>query len=269
MKTLLVSFLLALPAAVSAQDLNNADLESLPGASAMKAAATEVNDGPVQRPDAEKIMAELSTALRLSSKQEERISSAVTKKTGQFDKLMQEFEKNSAEEKKWRYKMNETRHTMQTITRELPDTVREYLDDEQRQTYDGMLDAKVKPAPAEAAALEPGRPAPEAGAVKPLKKRRVLKRKKIAPAGAEAAGPEAAAPAPAAAPAEEEAGQVMVDKEPAAAKPAVKRRRVLRKKAAPAPAAAPAEDIQAGEPAGAQPTGKEAPAAEEDAGSYP
>ena len=81
MKTLLVSFLLALPAAVSAQDLNNADLESLPGASAMKAAAAEDNAGPVQRPDAAKIMSELSTSLRLSSKQEERISSAVSKKT--------------------------------------------------------------------------------------------------------------------------------------------------------------------------------------------
>lgn len=269
MKTLLVSFLLALPAAAAAQDLNNADLENLPGLAAMKAAAAEDNAGPVQRPDAEKIIAELSTSLRLSSKQEERVSSAIGKKSAEFDKLMKEFEKNSAEEKKWRYKMNETRHAMQTITRDLPDTVREYLDDEQRQTYDGMLEAKARPTRAETPALEPGRPAPEAGAVKPLKKRRVLKRKKIAPAGAESTGPEAAAPAAAAAPAEEEAGQVMVDKEPAAAKPPAKKRRVLRKKAVPAPAAAPAEDIETGEPAGAQPTGKEAPPPEEDAGSYP
>ncbi len=253
MKTLLVSFLLALPAAVSAQDLNNADLDSLPGSAAMKAAAAEDAAAPVQRPDADKIMAELSSSLRLSSKQEERISAAVNKKSAEFDKLMKEFEKNSVEEKKWRYKMNETRHRMQTITRDLPDTVRDFLDDEQRQTYDGMLEAGNKPAPAEAPALGQGRPAPEAGAVKVLKKRRVLRRRKPA----------------AAAPAEEEAGQVMVDKEPAGAKPPVKKRRVLRRKAVPAPAAAPAEDIPAGEPAGAQPTGKEAPPAEEDAGSYP
>lgn len=267
MKTLLVSFLLALPAAVSAQDLNNADLDSLPGSAAMKAAAAEDSAGPVQRPDAGKIMSELSTSLRLSSKQEERISAAVNKKTSEFDKLMKEFEKNAVEEKKWRYKMNETRHAMQTITRDMPDTVREYLDDEQRQTYDGMLEAGSKPAPAEAPALGQGRPAPEAGAVKPLKKRRVLKRRKPAAAGTESTGTEAAAPA--AAPAEDEAGQVMVDKEPSAAKPPVKKRRVLRRKVAPAPAAAPAEDIETGEPAGAQPTGKEAPPAEEDAGSYP
>jgi len=259
MKTLLVSILLALPAAVSAQDLNNADLESLPGASAMKAAAAE-DSSPVQRPDADKIMAELSTSLRLSSKQEERISSAVGKKSAAFDKLMKEFEKNSVEEKKWRYKMNETRHAMQTITRDMPDTVREFLDDEQRQTYDTMLEGKGRPAAAEAAA-EKGKPAPEAGAA-PAKKRRVLKRRKAVRAGTESTGPETAAPA--AAPAEEEPGQVMVDKEPAGAKPPLKKKRVLRKKAP-----APAEDMDAGEPAGAQPTGKEAPAAEEDAGSYP
>ena len=262
MKTLLVSILLALPAAVSAQDLNNADLENLPGAAAMKAAAAENAIAPVQRPDSGKIMAELSSALRLSSKQEERISSAVKKKTGEFDKLMKEFEKNAAEEKKWRYKMNETRHGMQTITRGLPDTVREYLDDEQRQTYDNMLEARKKPA-APAEALEQGRPALEGEAVKPLKKRRVLKRKRPIAAGTESTGPETAAPA--AAPAEEEAGQVMVDKEPAGAQPPARKKRVLRKKAV----AAPAADLGQAEPAGAKPTGKQAPVIEEDAGSYP
>jgi len=90
-----------------------------------------------------------------------------------------------------------------------------------------------------------------------VKKRRVLKRKKVV-TGAE--------PAPAAVPAEEEAGQVMVDKEPAAPQPAARKKRVLRKKAAPA---APAADMGPGEPAGAKPTGQEAPPAEEDAGSYP
>lgn len=257
MKTLLVSLLLILPAGISAQDLNKADLEDLPGFAAGKAAQAEDAAAPVQRPDADKIMSELSSGLRLSSKQQDRISAAVNKKTAEFDKLMKEFEKNAAEEKKWRYKMNETRHGMQTITRDIPDTVREFLDDEQRQTYDGMLDAGKKPAaPAGPQALEQGKPAPEDGAVRPAKKRRLVKRRKVSAADA----------APVPAQAEEDAGQVMVDKEPAAPQPAARKKRVLRRKAA---HAAPAADIGAGEPAGAKPTGKEAPAAEEDAGSYP
>ena len=255
MKTLLVSLLLSLPAAVLAQDLNKTDLEQLPGFAAGKAAAAEDAAAPVQRPDADKIMAELSSSLRLSSKQQERISSAVNKKTSEFDKLMKEYETTSAEEKKWRYKMNETRHGMQTITRDIPDTVREFLDDEQRQTYDGMLEAGSKPAPE--AAVEQGRPAQEEGAVKPAKKRRLIKRRKPAAAGADAA--------PVPAQAEEEGGQVMVDKDAAAPQPAGRKKRVLRRK----PAPAPAEDLGPGEPAGAKPTGKEAAPEEEDAGSYP
>jgi len=262
MNKLIILALLAVPAGVFAQEASRPELLALPGVDEMRAEAMESAD-PVRRPDASGIMAEISSALRLSSKQEERIAAAVGKKAVEFDKLMKDHDKSAAEEKKWRYKMNESRHAMQTINRDLPDTVRDFLDDEQRQSYDEMIAAKKKPAPAPAApAVEPARPAGVEGAVRPLKKKRVLRRRKLPPAGAAA---------PAAVPAdEEEAGQVMVDKEPGAAQPAPRKKRVMRRKApAAAPAAEPAaEDVMANEPAGAKPTGQEAPA-EEDAGSYP
>ncbi len=239
MKKLLILALLALPAAAWSQELSKADLEETPAA---KAAAAESLE-PVQRPDAQKIMSELSAALRLSSKQEDRISSAINKRTAQFDKLLKEYEKNLAEEKKWRYKMNASRYEMVKMNRELPDAIREFLDDDQRQSYDELLEAK-KP---DAAAVEQA-PAGDEAAAKPVKKKRLIRRKKL-PAG------EAAA-------AEEEAGQTMVDKD---TQPAPRKmKKVLRKKPAPR-----AEAVEAEEPAGAAPTGQEAPAEEGDAGSYP
>ncbi|MDD5209533.1 MAG: hypothetical protein PHV36_09105 [Elusimicrobiales bacterium] len=238
MKKLLILALLALPAAAWSQELSKADLEETPAA---KAAAAESAE-PVQRPDAQKIMSELSAALRLSSKQEDRISSAINKRMAQFDKLLKEYEKNVAEEKKWRYKMNASRYEMVKMNRELPDAIREFLDDDQRQSYDELLESR-KPA---AAALERGA-AGEEGAAKPVKKKKMLRRKKL-PAGEAAVG-------------EEEAGQTMVDKE---VQPAPRKKKVLKKKAAPK-----AEAAEADEPAGAKPTGKEAADEEGDAGSYP
>lgn len=239
MKKLLILALLALPAAAWSQELSKADLEETPAAQAAAAESLE----PVQRPDAQKIMSELSAALRLSSKQEDRISSAINKRTAQFDKLLKEYEKNLAEEKKWRYKMNASRYEMVKMNRELPDAIREFLDDDQRQSYDELLEAK-KP---DAAAVEQA-PAGDEAAAKPVKKKRLIRRKKL-PAG------EAAA-------AEEEAGQTMVDKD---TQPAPRKmKKVLRKKPAPR-----AEAVEAEEPAGAAPTGQEAPAEEGDAGSYP
>jgi hypothetical protein len=109
--------------------------------------------------------------------------------------------------------------------------------------------------------MDEGAPADEGAAKPALKKKRRLKKK--AP-NAVRGVPAAGAPADkAAVPAEEEAGQVMVDQEPGA-QPMPKKRRL--KKKAPPPSEAPAAPAEA--PAGAQPTGKEA-AAEEDAGSYP
>lgn len=208
---LLILTLLALPAAAAAQSLSTANLdEAAPAAAAADPDAAEV----LKRPDAPAVMAELSTALRLSSKQEERISAAINKKTREFDKLMKEYEKNSAEERKWRTRTNESRYGMLKINRGMPDLVREYLDDEQRDTFDRLVEARRKPAPAPAAVA----PAPEGQApAKPVKKRRLVRRKKVKAPGAQpapaAAGAEAA-PArkaakrrPAAPPAAEEAAQ--------------------------------------------------------------
>ena len=139
MKKLLISALLLLPAAAYAQELSRTELEAMPARGPEEAA-------PAPRPDAQKIMSDISTALRLSSKQEERIAAAVGKKAAEFDKLMREYEKNLAEEKKWRYKMNESRHGLLRISRDMPDTVREFLDDEQRESFDAMLEGRKKPA---------------------------------------------------------------------------------------------------------------------------
>lgn len=237
MKKILVCVLLCLPAAAYSQELTTVELGGAPAAQEPEADVREA----LQRPDAQRIMSGLSAELRLSSKQEERIGAAVRRKTEEFEKLMREYEKNSAEEKKWRYKANESRYGMVRIRRELPDTVREFLDDEQREAYDRLLEAARKPA-APAAAEEESAP-------KPAKKKKLVRRKKVqAPAG------------------EDEAGQVMVDKD--APKPALKKRRVLKRKAAP-PAAA--STTPAPEPPAEEPPAEEPPAAaeEEGGGFYP
>jgi len=264
MKTLLFAALLALPLCAFAEDAAPGP-DVLPGLEEMKPEAAA--DKPaLQRPDSQKIMSEISEALHLSSKQEDRISKAVSQKTREFDKNMDEYEKNSSEEKKWRYKMNENSRAMEKITRDMPDVVRDYLDDEQRQSYDNLLAAKNKPA----AAAEPA-PAPAAKdeGAKPGKKRKLVRRKK---AGAAPAAGQAGAAAPeaeeagAAAGAAEDTGGVMVDKDTSGAPP---KRKLVRRKKRTAPKAAPAPEINEKEPAGAAPTGKEAPAPDEDAGSYP
>jgi len=216
MRKIIISALLLLPAAAYSQGLSKTDLEAMPGLGEPRGEA-------VQRPDARKIMSELSAALRLSSKQEDRIGAAVRKKTVEFEKLMKEYDRNAAEEKKWRFKMNENRYAMLKINKDMPDLVREFLDDEQREAYDAMLEAANKPA-AEAAA--------PAAAPKPARKKVLVKRKK---------GAAAVVPA-----SEEEAGQVMVDRE--TARPAMKKKRVLKKKAAPAPAPEPPAEPEAEEP---------------------
>ena len=238
MKKLLISALLCLTSAAYAQELSTADLDAAPGLSAAKAEALD-NMEPVQRPDAEKIMSDLSTALRLSSKQEARITAVINKKTKEFDKIMKEFDLNAAEEKSWRYKMNASRHEMLKIKRQLPDDIREFLDDAQKESYDDLLANAKKASGAGKSEAVQGR---QEGA-KPVKKKRLIRRKKPSAEAAEAAG-------------EDEAGQVMVDKEAAGAK----KKKILRKKPA------RAEDDES---AGAAPTGKEAPAVEEDAGAYP
>lgn len=242
MRKLLILALLSLPAAVYSQELSQAELAEAPAAKTAGPGEADSAE-PVARPDAQKIMSELSAALRLSSKQEERLSSAINKKMGEFDKLMKEFDKNSAEEKKWRSRMNSNRYEMLKLNREMPDTIREFLDDDQRQSYDELLLAG-KGGPGSAAVEQS--PAGEGGAGKPAKKKRLVKRRKLPP--------------PSAGPGDEEAGQVMVDKEP---QPAPRKKRVLKRKPV------PAEPAEAAEPEAAKPAAKEAAPVEEDAGSYP
>ena len=273
-KLILLSMLLLPASAYAQQDLPDPETPQ-----AVHDPRAEALDGAdvVQRPDAQRVISDLSAALRLSSKQEDRINSAIQKKTAEFDKLMREYERNSAEEKSWRSKMYQNRYEMLKINRDLPDLVRDLLDDDQRQTFDQMTEARRKPAPAAAPApaAEPAVAAAPAadGSAKPVKRRRLVRRKKMVSPSAPAAAPGAA---PAAAPAaDDEAGQTMVDSDTSAApKAAPKKRRVLRKVAKQAPAAAPAagpaaeDDVSAG-PAGSAPTGQQPSGDDADAGSYP
>lgn len=242
-----------------------------PGLPGMKEdIAAPAAETEVRRPDSQKVMADLAADLHLSAKQEQRITAAVEKKIKEFDKLLKEYDKTSAEEKKWRYKSNDLKYEMAQINKDIPSAVRDFLDDDQRQTYDAVLAAREKPAAPEAR-IESVPAESAAGTPKPAKKRKLVRRKKVK-AGGEP--PDASSAAPAAAPAvsEDEPGQVMFDKEPAAAKAAAgpKKKRVLKKKAAVQAPAATDGDIMPNEPAGANPTGKDAPVeAAQDAGSYP
>ncbi len=205
--------------------------------------------------DAMWILADFGTELRLSSSQEGRITRVVDKKGKEFDALFREYEKADAEEKKWSYKVNDLKYRLGGIHRSIPDSIREFLDDEQRLNFDTMLAARRNPQPAAfpeaVSGTKPEDAASAVAAPKPLKKKkRLIRRKRLPPAGAAAVIPA------------EEAGQTMVDQDSSPAqKPAPRKRRVLRKKAS---SSAPAEAAEP-EPA---PAAKEAPAAE-GAGSYP
>lgn len=153
----------------------------------------------VPRPEARSVISDLGVRLRLSAKQEERISRAIQKQTRDFDKIFKEYERAAAEEKKWRYKMNEHRYRLSLISRGIPDLVREYLDAEQRETFDDLLEERRRPI---AEVKESAAPAEEKPAeIKPKKKKRVLIRRKKSPASKARPAPGApAAPEPAAEP---------------------------------------------------------------------
>jgi len=146
----------------------------------------------VPRPEARSVISDLGVRLRLSAKQEERISSAIQKQTRDFDRIFKEYERAAAEEKKWRYKMNEHRYSLSLISRGIPDLVREYLDEEQRETFDTLLDERRKPV-AEIKKSQPQAAEKPAETKAPAKKR-VLVKKKKAPAKPR---PAPAAPEPA------------------------------------------------------------------------
>ncbi len=154
----------------------------------------------VPRPEARGVIADIGARLRLSAKQEERISAAVQKQTREFDRIFKEYETAAAEEKKWRYRMNEHRYKLSLISRGVPDLIREYLDEEQREAFDTLLDERRRPAAeakkAAAAAEE------KAVETKTPAKKKVLVKKKKAPAAK--ARPAPAAPEPAEEPRPEE-----------------------------------------------------------------
>jgi hypothetical protein len=149
----------------------------------------------IPRPEARSVISDLGVRLRLSAKQEERISSAIQKQTRDFDRIFKEYERAAAEEKKWRYQMNEHRYRLSLISRGVPDLVREYLDEEQREAFDTLLDERRKPVAeakkAEAASAE------SPAVTKPAPKKKVLMKKKKAPAKARPAPAAPAAPEPA------------------------------------------------------------------------
>lgn len=233
----------------------------LPGLPGMQEdAAAAAAEAGIQRPDSQRVLAELTAELRLSAKQEERITDAVDKKSREFDKLLKEYDKVSAEEKKWRFKGNELKYRMNTINKGMPDLIRDFLDDDQRQNYDVMLAAKDKPAQAKVNQEEP---AAVSNTLQPAKKKRLIRRKKLPRAGTDSSAMPSQAPGDAAL-SDDEPGLTMVDKEPAAPR----KKRVLRKKSAVAASRTQTGDTPGGS-AGAAPADKAAPAAEEDAGSYP
>mgnify|MGYP001614336053 CR=1 FL=1 len=150
MKKTFIFMALAWPVAVRAGE---ALAQGLPGMS-LDAPAAESTTPPscfaressasaqFQRPDADRILSDLSAELRLSSKQEERITEAVDRKGKDFDKLLREYDKAAAEEKKWRYKVNELKYGMNGISKGIPDVIREFLDDDQRQNFFDALTAQ-------------------------------------------------------------------------------------------------------------------------------
>ncbi|HNT97183.1 MAG TPA: hypothetical protein PKK31_02830 [Elusimicrobiales bacterium] len=148
----------------------------------------------VSRPEAGAVITDLGGRLKLSARQEERISGAIQKQTRDFDTIFKEYEAAAAEEKKWRYRMNETRYRLSLISRGIPDLVREYLDEEQREAFDELLEERRRTlAEMKQSAQPPEKPAE----AKPRPKKKVLVRKKKAPSKAKPAPAAPAAPAPA------------------------------------------------------------------------
>lgn len=161
----------------------------------------------VPRPEARAVIADLGGRLKLSGRQEERISGAIQKQTREFDRLFKEYEAAAAEEKKWRYRMNEHRYRLSLISRGIPDLVREYLDEEQREAFDDLLEERRKPV----AELKQASPAQEKPAeAKPRPRKKVLVRRKK-PAASKARPAPASPAAPEPAPAEEPSGDEYED----------------------------------------------------------
>ncbi|MBU2530573.1 MAG: hypothetical protein KKD35_05985, partial [Elusimicrobia bacterium] len=99
----------------------------------------------IQRPQADKIVLSISTKLKLSTKQEERIGDALKKETQKFDKTFEDYTEAEEKEKKYRAEMNEFRHEMLLINMGITNVIRDYLDEEQKEAFDTMIEQRMAP----------------------------------------------------------------------------------------------------------------------------
>ncbi|MBU4491321.1 MAG: hypothetical protein KKD69_02550 [Euryarchaeota archaeon] len=99
----------------------------------------------ISRPEADKIVLSVSTKLKFSAKQEERITDALKKETSKFDKTFDDYRIAEEKEKKWRSEMNNLRYEMFRINMGIPNVIRDYLDEEQKEAFDRMIEEKMAP----------------------------------------------------------------------------------------------------------------------------
>ena len=99
----------------------------------------------IRRPEADRIVLSISMKLRLSTKQEERIEDALKKETRKFDKTFDDYQEAEEKEKKWRAEMNDARHDMLMINMGISNVIRDYLDEEQKEAFDKMVEQRMTP----------------------------------------------------------------------------------------------------------------------------
>lgn len=99
----------------------------------------------IRRPEADRIVLSISTKLKLSTRQEERIANALKKETRKFDKAFDAYQDAEEKEKKWRFEMNDLRHDMLKINMGISDVIRDYLDEEQKEAFDKMTEQRMAP----------------------------------------------------------------------------------------------------------------------------
>lgn len=100
----------------------------------------EETESPIEKIDASRVVSDLTMPLKFSSRQEERVKSALQDVEKEFGKLEKEHQAAREEARKWRYKINDLRHEMLKLTKTIPDAIRPLLDPEQREKFDAMIE---------------------------------------------------------------------------------------------------------------------------------
>jgi len=184
--------------------------QDLPGMGQPVAESIEPELG--ERIDTEKVIDELSPMLKFSSRQEERVRSAIRSEEQKYRKIEDRYQQARSEERKWRVAANDLKYELNKTSKNVPDIVRPLLDPEQRELYDKVLEAKkmaragppvmtsapaaVDPSAGAAPAVETAVPQSAQQIAPVKKKKRVIRRKKIAgavapvPAGNNSAQPQ-------------------------------------------------------------------------------